>query len=116
MHASHPRTARAACLVTSGAYAKECHARSPADPMKESIRQRLEKMSDRFEEVGRLLTSAEVAGNSTQFRDLSMEYARLQPLAERYRGYHDLERDLASAQELLADTDAGMRSLGAEEL
>ena len=45
-----------------------------------------------------------------------MEYARLQPLAERFRGYHSLERDLASAQEMLADPDAGMRSLGAEEL
>jgi peptide chain release factor 1 len=44
-----------------------------------------------------------------------MEYARLQPLAERYRGDHNLERDLAAARELLADSDAGMRSLGAEE-
>ena len=84
--------------------------------MKESIRQRLEKMTDRFEEVGRLLTSVEVAGNSKQFRDLSMEYARLQPLAERLRGYHNLERDLASAQEMLADPDPDMRILGAEEL
>ena len=84
--------------------------------MKESIRLRLERMADRFEEVGRLLTSVEVAGNSTQFRDLSMEYARLQPLADRMRGYHSLERDLASAQEMLADPDASMRSLGAEEL
>jgi peptide chain release factor 1 len=84
--------------------------------MKESIRQRLEKMTERFEEVARLLNSAEVAGNSAQFRDLSMEYARLQPLAERFRGYHGLERDLASAEEMLSDPDAGMRSLGAEEL
>jgi peptide chain release factor 1 len=84
--------------------------------MKESIRLRLEKMADRFEEVGRLLTSAEVAGSSTQFRDLSMEYARLEPLAARFREYHSLERDLASAQEMLADPDASMRSLGAEEL
>jgi len=84
--------------------------------MKESIRQRLERMSDRFEEVGRLLATAEVSGSSQQFRDLSMEYARLQPLAERYRGYHHLERDLAAARELLTDADAGMRSLGAEEV
>jgi len=84
--------------------------------MKDSIRQRLEKMSDRFEEVGRLLATAEVSGGSQQFRDLSMEYARLQPLAEGYRGYHNLERDLAVAQEMLGDTDAGMRSLGVEEV
>ena len=50
--------------------------------MKESIRQRLEKLADRFEEVGRLLAGDSVAGGSQQFRELSMEYARLEPLAE----------------------------------
>ena len=83
--------------------------------MKDSIRQRLEKLSDRFEEVGRLLASDQVAGGSPQFRELSVEYARLQPLADRYRGYRDLQRDLAAAGELAQDTDPGMRALGAEE-
>jgi peptide chain release factor 1 len=84
--------------------------------MKESIRQRLEKMSDRFEEVGRLLATTEISGSSQQFRDLSMEYARLQPLAERFREYHGLEKDLATAREMLEDSDPGMRTLGAEEV
>jgi len=84
--------------------------------MKESIRQRLEKLSDRFEEVGRLLATADIAGGSPQFRDLSVEYARLEPLAEQLRHYRELERDLAAAREMLADPDAGMRSLGAEEV
>ena len=84
--------------------------------MKESIRQRLQKLSDRFEEVGRLLASDEVAGGSQQFRELSMEYARLQPLAERFGRYHGLERDLAAARDLQADPDAGIRTLGEEEV
>jgi peptide chain release factor 1 len=84
--------------------------------MKESIRQRLEKMTDRFEEVGRLLATADVAGGSQQFRDLSVEYARLQPLVEAFHGYHNLEGDLAAAQEMLADSDPDMRNLGAEEV
>lgn len=84
--------------------------------MKESLRQRIEKMSDRFEEVGRLLASAEISGGSQQFRDLSMEYARLQPLAEGYRSYHSLQKDLSAAQEMLGDADPEMRSLGAEEV
>jgi peptide chain release factor 1 len=87
-----------------------------AAAMKESIRQRLQKLSDRFEEVGRLLATEEVAGGSQQFRELSMEYARLQPLAERFGRYHGLERDLAAARDLQADPDAGMRGLGAEEV
>ena len=84
--------------------------------MKESIRQRLQKLSDRFEEVGRLLATDEVAGGSQQFRELSMEYARLQPLAERFGRYHGLERDLAAAHDLQADPEAGMRALGEEEV
>jgi len=84
--------------------------------MKESIRQRLQKLSDRFEEVGRLLATDEVAGGSQQFRELSMEYARLQPLAERFGRYHGLERDLAAARDLQADPDAGIRTLGEEEV
>jgi peptide chain release factor 1 len=84
--------------------------------VKESIRQRLEKLSDRFEEVGRLLATNEIAGGSPQFRDLSVEYSRLQPLAERLRHYHELERDLAAARELIADADPAMRALGAEEV
>jgi peptide chain release factor 1 len=87
-----------------------------AAAMKESIRQRLQKLSDRFEEVGRLLATDEVAGGSQQFRELSMEYARLQPLAQRFSRYHGLERDLAAARDLQADPDAGMRTLGEEEV
>jgi peptide chain release factor 1 len=84
--------------------------------MKESIRQRLDKLSDRFEEVGRRLAAADIAGRSPQFRELSVEYARLQPLAQGLDEYRGLERDLAAAREMLSDPDAGMRALGAEEI
>ena len=50
--------------------------------MKDSIRQRLEKMVDRFEEVGGLLADPATDGGSQQFRELSMEYSRLQPLTD----------------------------------
>jgi peptide chain release factor 1 len=84
--------------------------------MKELIRQRIERLTDRFEEVGRLLAAPEVAGGSQQFRELSMEYARLQPLAERYSRFRDLERELSAAQELRTDVDASMRALAEEEV
>jgi peptide chain release factor 1 len=84
--------------------------------MKESIRQRLEKLSDRFEEVGRLLATDQIPGASQQFRELSMEYARLEPLAQAFGAYRNLERDLTAAGELSADADPGMRTLGAEEV
>jgi peptide chain release factor 1 len=84
--------------------------------MKESIRQRLEKMTDRFEEVGRMLAAPDLDGGSPRFRELSMEYSRLQPLAERFGGFRELERERAAAGEMLQDSDADMRSLGEEEV
>jgi peptide chain release factor 1 len=84
--------------------------------MKDSIRLRLEKLADRFEEVGRLLADPDMAGSSQQFRDLSMEFARLQPVTERYQGFRKLENDLTVAEEMLNDSDASMRSLGEEEM
>jgi peptide chain release factor 1 len=83
--------------------------------MKDSIRQRLDKMSDRFEEIGRLLADPEVSGGSDRFRDLSREYARLTTLAERYRDFRLLERDLAAAEELRGDADTSLRALAEEE-
>jgi peptide chain release factor 1 len=84
--------------------------------MKESIHQRLQKLSDRFEEVGRVLASDEVPGGSQRFRELSQEYARLQPLAQRLGQYHALQRDLKAAQDMQADSDGEMRTLGNEEV
>jgi peptide chain release factor 1 len=83
--------------------------------MKDSIRQRLEKSVDRFEEVGRLLAEPGIDGGSREFRELSMEYARLTPLAEAFASYRQLDTDLAAARALESDSDAEMRALGSEE-
>ena len=84
--------------------------------MKASIRQKLEKAEQRFEELGALLADPETLGNSQQFRDLSVEYARLQPTAAAFAGYRQLEQDLREAEVLLTDSDSDMRALGNEEI
>ena len=63
-----------------------------------------------------MLATPEMAGGSQQFRDLSVEYSRLQPLAERFGAFRALEGDLAAARELTGDADAEMRTLGEEEV
>jgi peptide chain release factor 1 len=84
--------------------------------MKDSIRRKLEKLDERFEEISRLLSDAGVIGRQNQFRDLSMEYARLGPLVERYRRFVALEGDAAIAQELAEDADPDTKGMGEEEL
>src|SRR6202167_4590724 len=84
--------------------------------MKASIRKKLEKAEQRFEELGHLLADPEMMGNSQQFRDLSVEYARLQPTAAAFADYRRLEQELGSAQDMLTDADSDMRAPGGEEL
>ena len=84
--------------------------------MKDSIRQRLERSRDRYEEVGRLLADPGTDGGSREFRDLSVEYAKLTPLAERYGAYVGTERELEAAHGLAADADPEMCVLGDEEV
>jgi len=84
--------------------------------MKPSIRQKLEKAEQRFEELGHLLADPQIIGIAQQFRELSMEYARLQPTAAAFADYRRLERELVSAQELSTDADFEMRALGGDEL
>ena len=83
--------------------------------MKDSIRQRLDRQDDRFEEVARLLADPQLDGGSDTFRELSMEYSRLTPLADRYRSFRALEGELAAARALAGDNDPEMRTLGADE-
>jgi peptide chain release factor 1 len=83
--------------------------------MKASIRVKLERTADRFEEVGRLLADPSLAGGSPEFRDLSMEYARLEPVTSGFRDYLDLENQSTAARELAADADPEMRQMGQEE-
>ncbi|MEA3109664.1 MAG: peptide chain release factor 1, partial [Gammaproteobacteria bacterium] len=86
--------------------------------MKDSIRRKLEKLDERFEEISRLLSDPGVISRQNQFRELSMEYARLGPLVARYRGYVALEGDIATAVELAMDEELGELSerVAAEEL
>src|ERR1700684_3761876 len=86
--------------------------------MKDSIRRKLEKLDERFEEIGRLLSEPEVIARQNQFRDLSMEYARLGPLVDRYRGFIALEGDAETARELAMgeELEEVTPQLDAEEL
>jgi peptide chain release factor 1 len=84
--------------------------------MKDSIRRKLERLDERFEEVGRLLSDAGVISRQNQFRELSMEYSKLEDLVGRYRRFVALEGDAATARELASDTDPATRAMGEEEL
>ena len=83
--------------------------------MKASIREKLEQIADRFEEVGQLLSEPETMADRNQFRELSQEYSRLEPVVQSYQGYTSLLNDLAGAAEMSRDPDPELREMGQEE-
>src|ERR1700735_4180842 len=84
--------------------------------MKDSIRRKLEKLYERYEEISRLLSDAGVISRQNQFRELSMEYARLGALVDRYRRFIALEADQAIAHEMASDKDPATQAMGEDEL
>jgi protein subunit release factor A len=84
--------------------------------MKDSIRRQLEKTVERFEEVGALLADPEVIGKPGRFKDLSVEYSRLEPVATRFREFGRLEAERVTAAEMAGGADAEMREMAEEEM
>jgi peptide chain release factor 1 len=83
--------------------------------MKDSIRRRLDRTVERFEEVGALLADPDVIAAQGQFRELSMEYARLEPVATRFREFRRLEDELRATEELSRGPDADVRELAEDD-
>ncbi len=75
--------------------------------MNPSIRGRLERIAERFGEVTALLAEPETQSNQGLFRDLSREYAQLEPLVSCFNRYLGHEAEIAAAQELLSDPKLG---------
>jgi peptide chain release factor 1 len=84
--------------------------------MKQSILTKLENLYERYDEVGALLSDAEIIANQDKFRELSKEYAELEPVAECYTRYRRVQGDIDEAKALLQDGDAEMRAMAQEEL
>jgi peptide chain release factor 1 len=84
--------------------------------VKESIRFKLESVRDRFEEISGLLADPDVIANQNQFRDLSKEYSRVEPIVKLFSNFETLEEDIAAAEEMADDDDAEVREMGQEEL
>ena len=83
--------------------------------MKESILNKLHTLVDRHEEVAGLLADPGVIGDQNQFRELSQEYAQLEPVVKCFQSYNDAKDDLAGAEDMLKDEDDEVREMAVEE-
>ena len=84
--------------------------------MKASILSKLDHLSDRYEEVGALLSDGDIISDQNRFRDLSKEYAELEPVVKSYQSYLSVIENIDEAKLLLKDFDPDMREMGQEEM
>jgi peptide chain release factor 1 len=79
-----------------------------------SIRAKLERLEERFGEVTALLAEPETQASQDRFRELSREYAQIEPVVECFSRYREVENEIASANELLRDPE--MAELARDEV
>ncbi|CAL1240981.1 peptide chain release factor 1 [Candidatus Methylocalor cossyra] len=84
--------------------------------MKSSIRQKLDHLSQRFEELTALLAEPELQDDPDRFRALSREYAQLEPVIRAFRDYLGARDAVDYATTLLDDPDPEVRHLARDEL
>ena len=84
--------------------------------MKASIVAKLDNISERYEEIAALLSDPGVISDQNKFRDLSKEYAELEPVVKCFGDYKQVDDDIEEANMLLQDGDSDMREMAQEEL
>jgi peptide chain release factor 1 len=84
--------------------------------MKPSIQSRLERLTERFEEVSALLSDSSIIADQNRFRDLSREFAEIEPVVHCFRAWKESLDDISAAKELSGDSDPDMREMAEQEL
>jgi peptide chain release factor 1 len=82
--------------------------------MDDKLRNKLQDIAERHEELGEMLCAPEVVENKARFLAASREHADLRPVAEAFARFQQAEQGLAEARELLADPD--MRELAEDDV
>ena len=82
--------------------------------MTPSIRRKLEAIAERHEEIGLLLGQPDVLADTSRFRELSREYAQIEPVADAMREQVRLERELSDARAMLDDPE--LRDMAADDI
>ncbi|QWT18596.1 peptide chain release factor 1 [Bacillus sp. NP157] len=82
--------------------------------MTPSIRRKLEALAERHEEVGLMLAQPDVLADGNRFRELSREYAQLEPVTLSLKEHDEAERELADTRAMLDDPD--MREMAVDDI
>jgi peptide chain release factor 1 len=82
--------------------------------MKSSMIKKLATLSERLDELNRLLSTEDATSDMDNFRKLSREHAEITPIVEQYRAFEQSEADIREAQAMLSDPE--MKAFAQEEI
>jgi peptide chain release factor 1 len=82
--------------------------------MKPSMMTKLANLSERLDEIDRLMSSEGVTDNMDNYRKLTREHAEITPIVEQYRAFEQAEADISEAQTMLNDPE--MKAFAQEEI
>jgi peptide chain release factor 1 len=85
--------------------------------MEASVHTKLETLITKHQEIGERLGQAEVIRDQERFRNLSKEYAQLEPIVAAFKRLQETQRAIGDTEAMLRDEkDAGMRELAEGEM
>lgn len=84
--------------------------------MKDRLLLKLEKLSERQQEIHALLAEPDVINDNNRFRELSKEAAEVAPIVACFNDFQKNSRLINSAKDMLKDDDQDIRELAGEEL
>ena len=84
--------------------------------MKQSILDKLTLLSERYQEVGVLLGGADIISDQNRFRELSKEYAEIEPVVQIFESYQEILGNIEDAKLLAEDSDPDMRAMAQDEI
>ncbi|HEX4481146.1 MAG TPA: peptide chain release factor 1 [Rudaea sp.] len=82
--------------------------------MTPSIRRKLDELAERHQEVALLMAQPDALADASRFRELSREYAQLEPLVSSLKSYEETSKSLSAAEAMLRDPE--MRELAENEI
>ncbi len=84
--------------------------------MKKSLEQKLQSLSYRYTEVGGMLSDPAIMSDQNRYRELSKEYAELEPIAHCFKQFEQNSDALKQAEELITEGDTEMKALAQDEI
>src|SRR2546428_10762409 len=85
------------------------------DSLTPGLRKRLNKVEERYDELGRALSDPATTSDPSPLRTVGQEFAALEPVVDTVRSLRAAEKRLADARDLGNGDDADLRDLAREE-